>query len=363
METDTNGLIGALLRDLATIQPSKQSGLGYKRAAHMVLGLDHPIESLLRADGTLEKTPNVGPKSELVILEVLRTGASPTVERAVEKSGKAADIAVHRSLRDNYLSRAQVVSVLADTSLGGPSLAEYRGDVQMHSTSSDGTQTLDEIADAAIARGYEFCAVTDHSYGLRIANGVSMADLAKQHIDIDRVNREREGRFRLIKGIEANIAPDGSIDMSPAERAKLELVLVAPHSSLRAADDQTARMMTAVQTPGIHVLGHPRGRQYGTRAGVNADWDVVFGAVVRAGIAIEIDGDPSRQDLDYLIAQRALVAGCLFALDSDAHSTYELRYAEWALAHARLAGIPSERIINCWPLDRLLEWLASRSEG
>ncbi|MEP6491828.1 MAG: DNA polymerase/3'-5' exonuclease PolX [bacterium] len=361
METDTNGRIGALLRDLADVQTSKQSGLGYKRAAHMVLGLDRPIESCVRANGTLEKIPNVGPKSELVILEVLRTGGSPTVERAVNESGKASDIAVHRTLRDNFLSRAQVAAVLADASLGGPTLADYRGDVQMHSTWSDGVQSLDDIANGGLARGYEFCAVTDHSYGLRIANGVSMADLAKQHVDIDRVNSERRGRFRIIKGIEANIGVDGSIDMTPDERRQLELVLVAPHASLRAATNQTSRMMTAVQTPGVHVLGHPRGRQYGTRAGVQANWDEVFAAAARTGVAIEIDGDPSRQDLDYTIASRALAAGCLFALDSDAHSTHELQYAEWAIAHARLAGIPSDRIINCWPVDRMLEWLASRA--
>jgi histidinol phosphatase-like PHP family hydrolase len=90
---------------------------------------------------------------------------------------------------------------------------------------------------------------------------------------------------------------------------------------------------------------------------VVADWDAVFQAAVRRNVAIEIDGDPARQDLDYTLAAHALAAGCLFALDSDAHTTAQLSYADTALAHARLAGIPSERIVNCWPLDRLLSWL------
>jgi histidinol phosphatase-like PHP family hydrolase len=164
----------------------------------------------------------------------------------------------------------------------------------------------------------------------------------------------------LLKGIEANIKADGSVDMAPEELAQLEIVVAAPHSALRSTADQTARMVAAVNTRGVHILGHPRGRMYGSRPGVSADWDQVFGAAAKADIAIEIDGDPSRQDVDYDLAKRAVAAGCLFALDSDAHSTGELRYAETAIAHARLAGVPTARVINCWPLDRLLEWAEGR---
>jgi histidinol phosphatase-like PHP family hydrolase len=119
-------------------------------------------------------------------------------------------------------------------------------------------------------------------------------------------------------------------------------------------------MVTAVQSPGVHILGHPRGRKYGTRPGVSANWDRVFEAAVKSNVAIEIDGDPSRQDVDYELARRAVSAGCLFALDSDAHSTEELSYAETAIAHARLAGVPTERVINCWPVENLLDWLRHR---
>jgi len=112
-----------------------------------------------------------------------------------------------------------------------------------------------------------------------------------------------------------------------------------------------------VRTPGVHVLAHPRGRMGGTRGGISADWDRVFAAAVDAGIAVELDGSPARQDLDYVLAERALAAGCLFALDSDAHRTAELPYVDFAIAHARLAGIPADRIINTWPLERLVAWL------
>src|SRR3954471_7882179 len=359
---DKNGLIASLLRDFAAIQKSKQSMWGYKRAASAILALEEPIESLLKPDGTLRKIPNVGPSSTRIILEVLNTGASPTVERAVSESGQAGDIERRRDLRANFLSRSQVLAALKNKHLTGPRLSDYRGDLQMHSTWSDGSQTLADIVEAGINLGYAFCAVTDHSYGLKIAGGVSMAELAEQHREIDALNTRHRGTFRLLKGIEANIRADGSIDMERDELAQLEIVVAAPHSVLRSADDQTERMVTAVSAPGVHILGHPRGRMIGSRPGVSAKWDRVFEAAVQSQVAIEIDGAPSRQALDFDIASRAIAAGCLFALDSDAHSTGELApYAATAIAHARLAGVPTERIINCWPLERLLEWARERA--
>jgi histidinol phosphatase-like PHP family hydrolase len=308
---DTNTLVAATLRDLAAVQRGKQSAWGYKRAATAVLELDEPIERYVEPDGSLRKIPHVGPKSEVVVLEVLRTGASALVERAIVGSGKMDEIAVRRGLRENFLSRAQVRAALDDASLGGPTTADYRGDLQMHSVWSDGGQTFDDIVRAGLARGYEYAAVTDHSYGLRIAGGVPMADVPAQHAEIDAVNAEYVGRFRIT-------------------------------------------------TPGVHILGHPRGRMWGSRPGVTADWDAVFATAARERVAIEIDGDPSRQDIDFTLARRAVEAGCLFALDSDAHAVAQLRYSETALAHARLAGVPVEHMVNCWPKGQLIDWLASR---
>jgi putative hydrolase len=357
---DLNRQIASLLRDLASVQKSTQSKWGYKRAASAVLNLEEPIESFLQPDGTLRKIPNIGPSSTRVILEVLRTGSSPTVEAAVAGSGHSKDIEKSRGLRSNFLSRAQVLAALKNPKLRGLKPGDYRGDLQMHSEFSDGRNTLREIVDACIARRYSYCAVTDHSYGLPIAHGVSMANLARQHREIERLNRDYAGRFRMLKGIEANIRSDGQVDMEPDELALLEIVVAAPHSALRSAGDQTARMVAAVRTPGVHILGHPRGRKLGSRPGVAADWPRVFEAAAKTGVAIEIDGDPSRQDIDFELAAAAIGCGCFFALDSDAHSTGELEYAETAIAHARYAGVPRDRVINTWPLDRLLEWAADR---
>lgn len=294
-----------------------------------------------------------------MILEVLETGMSPTVERAVAESGRSADIERRRGLRAHFLSRAEVLRILGDPSLAGPGIATYRGDLQMHSEWSDGAPTLDEIVEACLARGYAYAAVTDHSHGLQIAGGMSMAEAA-QHDAIDRINTSHLQRFRLIKGVEANISRDGQLDLSAEEAAQFELVLAAPHSKLRLADDQTLRLVDAIRNPHVHVLAHPRGRIAGSRAGIVADWDTVYAVAAHEGVAIEIDGDPARQDLDYTMAARARAAGCVFALDSDAHTTSQLRYAETALAHARLAAIPEHRIVNCWGTDRLLTWLSDR---
>jgi histidinol phosphatase-like PHP family hydrolase len=353
----TNARIGALLKDLAAAQTAREKRWAYRRAADAVMALEEPIDALVQPDGSLRKIPNVGPSSAKVILEALATGGSDRVERAVAESAHAAEIARSRELRGDVLSRADVVAALADAALTGPALADYRGDLQMHSEWSDGRTTIAAMAEGCLARGYAFCAITDHGHGLSVAGGVSMAELARQHDEIDALNRRYRTRFRILKGIEANILADGQLDLSEAELRTLDVVLAAPHSRLRTADDQTQRLIAAMATPGVHVLAHPRGRKIGVRAGVQADWDLVFAAAAHLGVAVELDGDPSRQDLDFALAHRALAAGCLFAVDSDAHSVRELAYAETALAHARIAGIPKARIINCWTLKQLLAWL------
>ena len=358
---DVNAVVGGYLRDLAFAQPSPQKMYGYKRAAAAIFALDIPLTALIDSTGRLPKISGIGPASTRVIHEVLDTGASPTAERVIELSGRRADIERRRALRQHFLSRAEVRRILQDPGFGGPSPNDYHGDLQMHSEWSDGTATVADIGDACMARGYAYAAVTDHSHGLKIAGGMSMTEAAEQRRAIDEVNSALGGRFLLLQGIEANIGADGQLDLSDREASSFEVVLAAPHSQLRKDHDQTHRMVTAIENPAVRILAHPRGRMSGSRAGVVADWSAVFGAAAREAVAIEIDGDPARQDVDYSLARGALDAGCLFALDSDAHTTAQLSYAETAVAHARLAGIPTDRIVNCWPLDRLLAWLAEPS--
>ena len=355
---DVNAVVGGFLRDMAFAQTLPQKMYGYKRAASAILALEESLAAFMARDGTLPKIAGIGPGSLRVIHEILESGGSPTVERAIDASGKRADIERRRALRPHFLSRAEVLRILRDPKLGGPVKTDYRGDLQMHSTWSDGNASVEELAEACYARGYSYAAVTDHSYGLKIAGGMTMDEAAEQRRAINHANRTVGKGFRLLQGIEANIGLDGQLDLTPEEAATFDIVLAAPHSRLRKADDQTERLTTAVQNPHVRILAHPRGRMSGSRAGIVANWDRVFEAAAARGVAIELDGDPSRQDLDYTVARRALDAQCLFALDSDAHTPGQLSYAETALAHARLADIPADRIVNCWPVDRLLAWLA-----
>ena len=183
-----------------------------------------------------------------------------------------------------------------------------------------------------------------------------MERVVEQHREIDAINSTYGRRFRLFKGIEANLTAEGGVDMQPDELRLFEFVVASPHSMLRKGHDQTARMVAAVSQPGVAILGHPQGRRFNVRPGVSADWGKVFEVAARREVAIEIDGSFDRQDVHYDLAHRALQQGCLFALDSDAHAHPELDFCDIAIAHARLAGIPESRIVNYWSNKRFLEW-------
>jgi putative hydrolase len=263
---------------------------------------------------------------------------------------------------DTFLTASMAEQILA-ADLIDPivTLADYRGDLQMHSTFSDGTQSLEEIVANCLKLGYHYAAVTDHSYGLPVAHGMSMWSAARQHEQIDALNASHRRNFRLLKGIEANILEDGTLDMSDEELRTFELVVASPHSALRSRFDQTRRLVAAVSNPLVDILGHPSGRRKDKgRTGLSVRWPEVFAAAARHGVAIELDGYDERQDLDWTLASEAREAGCLFAVDSDAHTAAQLRFARIALAHARLAQLPADRIINCWPVAKILKWIAKR---
>jgi histidinol phosphatase-like PHP family hydrolase len=350
---DVNLELAGLLHDMAFLAGESQRGWGYKRAAKAVLRLDRQITPLVEAN-TFKAIPGIGPTTDRLARELIQDGRSAFVEKAVREAGKEEQVATLRGLRRHFLSRAAVAEVVARR--GAPSRRKYRGDFQMHSVWSDGAEPLDSIVEACLLRGHVCAGITDHSYGLAIAGGMTMAQVAEQHAAIDALNRQYEGRFRMFKGIEANIRPDGTIDMEEHELRQFEFVVASPHSLLRKSIDQTERMAGAVSQKGVSILGHPLGRRYNVRPGVSADWDQVFAIAARRQVAIEIDGSWDRQDVHYELAARALGHGCLFALDSDAHSHPELDFIDIAIAHARLAGIPQDRIVNYWREEKFLEW-------
>jgi histidinol phosphatase-like PHP family hydrolase len=354
---DLNMAAAALLYDMAALQPNERSQFGYKRAAKVVIGLPVSVADLVGA-GTLRDVEFIGPSSARIITEVVEQGRSPSVETAVAKSTRPSQVTSRRGFRAAYLSHFAM-----QRALGAPlgkkviARADYRGDFQMHSTWSDGGETIATLANACVELGHTCLGITDHSYGLPIARGISMTDAAAQHREIDQLNAKLAGRFRIFKGIEANILADGNLDLQPAERSIFEFVVASPHSLLRRNQDQTARMVAAVSARGVAILGHPRGRVFNSRPGVNADWLRVFEIAAKRRVAIELDGSWHRQDIDFELAIHARDAGCIFALDSDAHSIGELRFSEYAIAHARLAGIAKSRVINCWSNEELTDWM------
>ena len=357
---DPNIHAAGLLYDMAAVQSAERSRFGYKRAAKAIAALPASVTDLVES-GALRDVAFIGPATVRILTEFVSEGRSPTVEAAVAQSKHRADVAKRRLLRGNFLSQHAMEQVMA---LRMPravvSRASFRGDFQMHTTWSDGAENVATMIEACLALGQSCMGVTDHSYGLPVARGMTMETAVRQQREIDQINESFAGRFRVFKGVEANIRADGSLDLEVTERRAFEFVVASPHAGLRRTDDQTARMLAAVTAPGVAILGHPRGRVYNTRGGVVADWPRVFAAAAEREVAVELDGNWHRQDVDWELASQALEAGCIFALDSDAHSIGELRFTDFAIAHARLARIPAARVINCWSNERLSEWMEER---
>jgi hypothetical protein len=203
---DLNMDIAGQLYDMALIHASPHGRMAYKRAAQALLRLDEPVDEFA-ATRPLREVPYIGPASERVIQESLEHGTSPSVASAIEKSGREKEVREAHAFRTHFLSRAGALKALGSTARGAVKREDYRGDVQMHTEWSDGSESIAGMAKGAVERGYEYIGVSDHSYGLRIARGMSMADVTRQHRQIDTLNRDLDGAFRIIKGIEANIPP------------------------------------------------------------------------------------------------------------------------------------------------------------
>jgi histidinol phosphatase-like PHP family hydrolase len=260
-------------------------------------------------------------------------------------------------VRRGFMTMAEARRILA----AHPSAPRARADLQMHTTWSDGTVSIEEMAARSAALGREFVAITDHSVGLPIAGGMDEATLLRQGLEIDRLNTEG-GRPRILRSIEMNLSPEGQGDMDPGILGGLDLVLGAFHSQLRRTEDQTERYLAAVRNPTVHVLAHPRGRRWGSRPGLRADWPRVFAAAAEAGTALEIDAFPDRQDLQAELLELAREAGAWISIGSDAHTPDELDHLELGEAAALRTGIPHVRVLNLRSADEVLAWAAAKRE-
>jgi putative hydrolase len=244
---------------------------------------------------------------------------------------------------------------------GGAELrALLRGDLHAHTEWSDGTTPIAAMAAAAATLGREYQAITDHSPTLTVANGLTAERLSEQ---LEAIAALDTGPVALLTGIEVDILEDGTLDQEPALLDRLDVVVASVHSKLRAdRRTMTERMLGGVRAPHTNVLGHCTGRlvqgSRGTRPPSEFDAEAVFAACAESGVAVEINSRPERQDPPDDLIRLALDAGCLFSIDTDAHAPGQLDFLSYGAARAAANGVPAERIVTTWPLERLRGWLA-----
>jgi len=234
-------------------------------------------------------------------------------------------------------------------------LEDLLGVLHNHTTDSDGAATVEEMAAAARGLGWSFFGVADHSPVASYANGVSAERLRDQWRRINDLNTSLSG-FRIVKGIEADILTDGSLDIPEGCEEELEYVVASVHSAFRLAEEvQTERLVKAVSHPACRILGHPTGRLLLARPGYTVDLDRVLSACAEYGVAVEVNASPYRLDLDWRWARRALDLGLKLAVNPDAHSTEGLENVRWGIAVARKAGATTADLVNCAPIEDFLE--------
>ncbi|MES2460217.1 MAG: DNA polymerase/3'-5' exonuclease PolX [Armatimonadota bacterium] len=240
--------------------------------------------------------------------------------------------------------------------------ADFRGQLHEHTTYSDGTASIRQMAEAAIARGYEYLAITDHSASLKIANGLTRERILAQLEEIEALSQEfRERGFTILTGQEVDILADGSLDGDEDILARLDIVVGSVH--IRHKEDEaqmTARVIKAVENPNLDILGHPTGRLLGRREAFPIDMEAVIEAAVRTSTILEINASPERMDMNDGYARRAKEKGAKLTVNADAHSTEGLGLLPWGLFMARRAGLTADDVINTYALPRLRQTLKSQ---
>jgi len=234
------------------------------------------------------------------------------------------------------------------------------GDLQMHTTWSDGKASVEEMARGAQARGYRYILITDHTQSLGVAGGLTPERSKKQRQEIDAVNARLKG-IRVLHGAEVEILADGTLDFSDEVLASLDIVMAALHTGLRQERDKaTARMLSAIRNLHVDIIAHPSGRLIGERDGADLDLEAILKAAAETRTILEINAHPSRLDLSDLNARRAIEMGCKLSIGTDAHEAQGFDVMFYGVAVARRAWATKEDVVNTWPLDRLLRWVRER---
>lgn len=321
----------AYYKDRASEDPRRV--MAYRNAADIVEKLTDTQREKHGNAGSWQSLPGIGPKTAKVIAQAW-SGREP--DALVELRSAAKDLG------------------------GGAVRAALRGDLHLHSNWSDGSAPIDEMMAAAQALGHEYCALTDHSPRLTIANGLSAERLRRQLDVLDEL-RESFAPMRILTGIEVDILDDGSLDQDADLLDRLDIVVASVHSKLSMdAGAMTRRMVQAVSHPRVAVLGHCTGRlvqgNRGLRPESKFDAEAVFTACRDHGTAVEINSRLERRDPPTRLLKLARDIGCHFSIDTDAHAPGQLEFLGFGAQRALDNDVPVERIINTWPVERLLEW-------
>ncbi|MGW1161617.1 PHP domain-containing protein [Streptomyces sp. NPDC002513] len=311
----------------------------FRTAASVLAALPEGEVAQRAAAGTLESLRGIGPKTAQVVREAL-AGRVPGYLEQVERESEAP------------LTR------------GGERLrALLRGDCHLHSDWSDGGSPIEDMGRTAARLGHEWAALTDHSPRLTVARGLS-AERLREQLEVIAALNARWAPFRLLTGIECDILDDGALDQEPDLLDRLDVVVVSVHSKLRMdARSMTRRMIAAVRNPLADVLGHCTGRLVTGRGRPESgfDADAVFAACAESGTAVEINSRPERLDPPRRLLRRAVEAGVLFSIDTDAHAPGQLDWQIHGCARAEECGVPAERVITTWTAKELLAWTRDRT--
>jgi DNA polymerase (family 10) len=238
--------------------------------------------------------------------------------------------------------------------------SHLRGFLHCHTSYSDGTNTVAQLALACRDAGYEWIGITDHSRAAAYAGGMQPDDLRRQWDEIDEFNAANHG-ILVLKGIESDILADGALDYPDDILAQFDFLIASVHSRFNLGEaEMTARFLRAIESPYLTIIGHPTGRLLLSREGYAVDLDAIFEAAGKAGVAIEINADPYRLDLDWRVLGRAREAGVMISIGADAHSVAGLANVDFGVAIARKGGLGPDDILNCRSAGDFLAFARAR---
>jgi DNA polymerase (family 10) len=240
-------------------------------------------------------------------------------------------------------------------------LEDIRGDVHMHTTASDGHNSIREMADAALACGYQYIAITDHSKNLAMTNGLDEKRALEQIKQVRAVDREMEGRIRVFTGIEADILADGAIDLDDEVLAQLDVVIASVHTRFeQSREEMTARVIRAIENPYVRILGHPTGRLLLRREPFSLDMTAVLKRAAELGVAMEHNAAPERLDLNDHDLRLAKELGCRMVMSSDSHDSRNLGKMIYGIKQLRRAWLTAEDVLNTRPAKGFIAGLRPR---